>query len=129
MKSFFFALLFSIVALSLSAQNKIGIKADVGIDQLLQSYINQQQTRQIMPGYRIQVAQNSNREIVRAEKTNALSRFPQYEVYEVYESPSFKIRIGDFRTRISGYKALQDSKLVFKKAFLIEDKINVGKMR
>lgn len=113
-------------ALLFAQSNKAAITADPVIEQMLQSYLKTQQNKQTMPGFRIQIAQDSNRETARAEKTNALIKFSQYEAYETYDSPTFKIRVGDFKTRIAAYKALHDLKLIFKRAFIVEERIQIA---
>lgn len=99
------------------------------IETMLQAYTKAQQGEQTVAGFRVQIAQDSNREITRAEKGNALLKFPQYEAYESYDSPTFRIRVGDFKTRIAAYKALNDLKPTFKRAFIVEDRIQIATMQ
>jgi hypothetical protein len=109
------------------AQTQAAIKISPVVEQMLQAYNQAQQNKQTLNGFRIQIAQDNNRETARNEKANALLRFPQYEVYELYESPTFKIRVGDFKTRIAAYKAFRDLKGLFKRAFIVEDRIQLSK--
>lgn len=124
---------FCICPIALQAQTaaaKGQIQVAPIIETMLQAYTHQvQQGEQTMAGFRIQIAQDSNREATRAEKGNALLKFPQYEAYESYDSPTFKIRVGDFKTRISAYKALNDLKSTFKRAFIVEDRIQIATMQ
>lgn len=109
------------------AQPATGAKSDPTIEAMLQAYVKGQQAKQTMPGFRVQIVQDSNRETARTEKINALLKFPQYETYEVYESPTFKIRVGDFKSRIVAYRALNNLKMTFKRAFIVEDRVQVAK--
>ncbi len=77
-------------------------------------------------GYRIQVFFNSGRnareEALRI-KADFLSDFPDIPVYIVYQSPFYKVRVGDFRNK---YEALGTFKQIGRKypsAYIVKDVI------
>lgn len=47
-------------------------------------------------GYRIQVISTNSRDQALSIKTELLSRFPDQKTYTSYQSPLFKVRIGNF---------------------------------
>lgn len=47
-------------------------------------------------GYRIQVISTNSRDRALSIKTELLSRFPDHKTYTSYQSPLFKVRIGNF---------------------------------
>lgn len=57
-------------------------------------------------GYRIQVISTMDRARALAAKAKLLSMFPSQECYLSYQSPYFRVRIGNFRKR-SDAKALE----------------------
>ena len=78
-------------------------------------------------GYRIRVYYDNDHEargrseaIARAVK----GRFPQYSVYRTYESPNFKVSVGDFRTRDEALQPYTELKSIYPSAFIIKDNIN-----
>lgn len=103
----------------------LNIKNNSQTDQLFQAYINDLQNKHTTAGFRIQLIQDSNRENARKEKAAFLNKFPDIEVYETYEAPFFKIRVGDFKTRIAAYRLFQNCKPFFKKAFIVNEIINI----
>ena len=67
-------------------------------------------------GYRIEIYADNNR----AAKTEAANRkarvqarFPQYKVYQVFESPFWRVRLGDFRSRNEASEVLEELKRAF----------------
>ncbi len=79
-------------------------------------------------GYRIQIfsvsgAGSKNR----AEMTRAdfLLKFPNTNVYIVYSEPYYKVRVGNFRSKIEALQMLQYYKEVYPYAFTVIDLIEV----
>ena len=50
-------------------------------------------------GYRLQVISTNSRDQAFRIKTELLSRFPDHKTYTSYQSPLFKVRIGNFVRR------------------------------
>jgi hypothetical protein len=50
-------------------------------------------------GFRLQVANTQNREEANAVKAELLRRFPDQKSYLLYQSPNFRVRIGNFLTQ------------------------------
>ncbi|MBO4593599.1 MAG: hypothetical protein J5678_05350, partial [Bacteroidaceae bacterium] len=46
----------------------------------------------------------------------------QMQAYIVYDEPNFKVKVGDFRTRLEAYAFLQEIKDVYK-GYIIKDNI------
>jgi septal ring-binding cell division protein DamX len=63
-----------------------------------QIYVNTLALRN-MPGFRVQVISTMNRAKATAAKAKLMELFPQYKTYLSYQSPYFRVRIGDFPTR------------------------------
>lgn len=55
--------------------------------------------REGVPGYRVQICATSDEEKARAIKRKAMLRFDE-RVYMVYDTPYYKVRVGDCRTRM-----------------------------
>ncbi len=52
-----------------------------------------------MKGWRIQVLNTNNRELANKTKADLLMRFPAHKSYLMYQTPFFKVRIGNFKDR------------------------------
>ena len=79
-------------------------------------------------GYRVQIFTGSNR----AEAFKAQSKFqesyPDTRTYISYSEPNFKVKVGDFRSRLEASKMARDVKPWFPLTFIISEKINPPKL-
>jgi hypothetical protein len=77
-------------------------------------------------GYRVQIFVGSNR----TDAYNAQSKFnglyPELKTYITYSEPNFKVRAGDFRTRLEASKLMEQIRSQFTSVFIIYDKINLA---
>jgi hypothetical protein len=86
----------------LYAADTVVVKKDPRLDVLsLKQLQANQRTAMMTPnglykGYRIQVASTPRRDDAFAKRSELISRFPDQKVYMVFQSPNFKVRIGNF---------------------------------
>lgn len=77
-------------------------------------------------GFRVQIFTGSDRN----EAYNAQSKFhelyPELKTYIIYSEPNFKVRAGDFRSRLEAAKLLEQLRPQFKSVFIISEKINLS---
>jgi len=77
-------------------------------------------------GYRVQFFTGSNR----TEAYSAQSRFnelyPDYKTYIIYNDPNFKVRAGDFRTKLEATRLMEQLRGQFTSLFIISEKINLS---
>lgn len=85
--------------------------------------------KQTMPGYRIQVYFGTQRS--RANEIRALynTHYPDIPANVSYNQPNFKVRAGDFRTRLEAQKHLRDVELNFPGAFVVPDEIRLPPLK
>lgn len=75
-------------------------------------------------GYRIQVVSTTNREQAFKIKGELLARFPDQKSYALFQSPNFKVRIGNFLKKADAEKfRAQINKLYPTGVFIVEDAI------
>lgn len=84
--------------------SSIVIHKDPRIDQLVkkQIEINEESTRNArrnVPGFRIQVINTSDRNAAMAAKTKIYQLFPDLKAYLLYQSPYFRLRVGNFKDK------------------------------
>ncbi|WP_018615119.1 SPOR domain-containing protein [Segetibacter koreensis] len=80
------------------------VHKDPRFDELaaMQAEINKKSylsTSHFIPGFRIQAANTQNRDEANAVKAELLRRFPDQKSYLLYQSPNFRVRIGNFLTQ------------------------------
>jgi hypothetical protein len=78
-------------------------------------------------GYRVQIYSGSNRGAAYNAQAKFNKEFPEMRTYIVYSEPNFKVRAGDFRTRIEAERMKEQLKVWFPIMFIISEKINPPK--
>ena len=51
-------------------------------------------------------------------------RYPGVKVYRTFESPNFKVSVGDFRTKDEALRLFNELKILYPTAFIIKENIN-----
>ena len=107
------------------------IYRDPRVDSLIkkQIQINEVTTRDSrrnIPGYRIQVANSTDRNRVFAIKTKIYQSYPELKPYLIYQPPNYKLKVGNFITPEEAEPYLQKLTQDFPSGvFLVHDIIEV----
>ena len=134
MKNIFLVLLiFSIKSLIAqdSSYSSVIIHKDPRIDLLIKkeaeiNLANRKAAARTAHGYRLMVVNTNNREEALQAKTKIYTYFPEIKSYLVYQSPYFKLKAGNFRTREEAEKYQKDFSNYFPKGvFIVNDVIEV----
>ena len=86
-------------------------------------------SKQTMPGYRIQVYFGSQRSKANELRARFGSRFPDINAVVSYHQPNFKVRAGDFRTRMEAQSKLEIIEKEFPGAFVVPDEIRLPPLK
>ena len=98
------------------SHGRVEIKGDVAVAQLVQKHIELNERIRTIPGYRIQVASlsgTSSKNRAFEMKERIREAYPGVEAYVVFDEPNFKVKVGDFRTRLEAYVFLQHIRMDF----------------
>ncbi|OFY65546.1 MAG: hypothetical protein A3H98_02705 [Bacteroidetes bacterium RIFCSPLOWO2_02_FULL_36_8] len=93
------------------------------VDSLIQVRPNNEE--QVTQGYRVLVFSGSDRTEAMEKRKLASKIIPDVTTYLFYNQPYFKVKIGDFLTRIEAQQIYNLAKKDFPEALIISDKINV----
>lgn len=120
MKSWILVLFVSISLSSLAQtdSNNIVVHKDPRIDLLVKKQIEineftTRNSRRSAQGFRIQVISTNNRTKALEAKTKIYQRFPELKTYLMYQSPFFKLKVGNFLDRQDAENFLQDIMQLF----------------
>lgn len=123
-------LLLTFTTLSLSlcalAQGRITVVGDVAVNQMVERHVELNSKVGTIPGYRVQIASFSgtnSKASAFALRDRFVADYPETQAYIVFDEPNFKVKVGDFRTRLEAYAFLQEIK-EFYKGYIIKDNIN-----
>lgn len=134
MKRFFLLLVSSFFILNSYSQSdslKIfsadsGLVQDKRVNQLvLKHVLINEAKRGTMKGYRVQIHFGPEKAKALDVKSKFTSQYKDVSAYLDYQQPYFKIRVGDFRTKLEAYKLLQEISGDFPGAFIVSDDIEL----
>ena len=113
-------------------EGNVVIIQDPGIDTILQRHVQMNEALLLntdnyaIDGYRIQIFEESgNKSSTRAREVMSefSSKYPDMPTYLTWQAPNFKVRVGDFRTRMEAEGFLKKIKRNYPIAWVIRDKI------
>jgi hypothetical protein len=70
-------------------------------------------------GYRILVVNTNDRKKAMDVKSTLMREFPEHKTYLIYQSPYFKIQIGNFRERAAANTLLNQVKRIYSTGLLV----------
>ena len=109
----------------------IVVQKDPRIDQLVKKQIEinevtTRESRRFVQGFRIQVMNSPDRSKVEAAKVKVYEQFPDWKPYLLYQSPNYKLRVGNFKTQDEAQDALKQlSKFFPASLYIIPDVIEL----
>ena len=124
-------LAFSFTQARSQSEAAVIVHKDPRIDLLVnkQIEINEVTTRNARrsaAGFRILVISSNNRNKVTEAKTTVYKQFPELKSYMMYQSPFFRLKVGNFRERIEAEEYLALIQKIFPKgAYIVPDTIEV----
>jgi hypothetical protein len=126
MKHSIFFLLFFFIFANAYSQNIVSYNLEKGINQLEQQYIDAWKKIKKIDGYRIQITSfsgvNSKSSIENVAELFK-RKFLNIPFDISYFEPNFRLRAGNYPTKLEAYKALKEMILSFPGAFVLKDQI------
>ena len=107
------------------------VKQNHKIEHLLHLHRNAMADQRGIPGYRVHLYMDSgNRARLNTQHEQAAFEelYPEQRSYIVYEEPYFKLRAGDFRTRLDARRFLEKIRRNYPAAYIVVDRINYPEM-
>jgi hypothetical protein len=122
----------SVIGFSQSDTTGVVVRKDPRIDMLIkkQTEINEVATRNARStatGFRIQVISTNNRAKALEAKTKVYQQFPELKAYLLYQSPNYRLRVGNFKDRMEAETYLESIKSIFPTGiYIVNDRIEVN---
>jgi len=137
MKQLLATILFILLAASTSAQQgQVVIHQDPLVDTLLAKYavvtdrLMENPDHKAIPGYRIQIFFDSglnSSDRAREARKEFERLFQDIPAYITWKAPNYRVRVGDFRSRLEAEKTLKRIMTDYPNAWVIKDEINFPK--
>jgi len=116
---------------SIRELKNIKIIQDEKVSVLVSKHIRINQNRDGIPGFRIQIFFDSGTN----SKTHAQgifdgfrAKYPDVTAYLTFKAPNYKVRVGDFRTRLDAQRFLNEIITEYPNAWIIPEQINLPKV-
>jgi hypothetical protein len=107
------------------------VEKDPRIEQLVRKQIEineatTRESRRYVQGFRIQVINSPDRTKVVAAKAKVYEQFPDWKSYLLYQSPNYKLRVGNFKTQEEAQDAMKQLSRLFPAGlYVIQDVIEL----
>jgi hypothetical protein len=130
----FFLWMVSMVASGYSQEKTkgdISIIRDDRVDLLVSKHIQINQNKKGIEGFRIQIffdSGNNSKTNAEAIYTGFTTKYPEIPTYLSFKAPNYKVRVGDFRTRLDAQRFLNEIIGEYPGAWIIEDIVNLPKV-
>jgi hypothetical protein len=105
--------------------SSIVLTRDVRIDELITRQKDHNTLRQTIEGYRVQIYFGSVRQKASDIKQDFSSKHTDVSSYLTYLAPNFKVRVGDFRTRLEAQGFLKSIEGQYPTSFIVQDEIKM----
>ena len=124
-----FFILTCLLSISCAAQNGVLIlNQDARIDTLIMKQRQIHAADSTIDGFRVQIFMELGNDALRhadSVKEVFLNKYPDVPIYLVFGQPYYRLRIGDFRTRLEAEHLYQRIKKEYKNAFVTADRIEL----
>jgi len=101
---------------------------DSRVDALVMKHIRINQHFQTINGFRVQLfsdSGNNSKNKAQAVYDAFVLKYPETGAYLSFKSPNYKVRIGDFRTRLDAQRFLIELTVDYPNAFIVEEPIHL----
>ena len=119
-------IILSLFSLASVAQNdNVSYHVDRKVTELTDLYKAYNKSNDLTDGYRIQVSFSNDRQEAYNNKSKLYKELPDDKCYVEYEEPYYKLRVGDYATRMEAYDKLRDILSKFPGAFVVRAKVRI----
>ena len=118
------------IALSQKVENLSYVNRDPRIDRLIEKHRQYNQANPGVDGFRVQVFFDSGNNSKRAAQTareKFMEGYPEVGAYLTFNSPYYRVRVGDFRTKLEAEGFLFQLATTYPNAFTVPDRIRIEK--
>jgi len=105
--------------------SSIVLSRDARIDELIVKQKDHNTLNQTIEGYRVQIYFGSVRQKASDIKQDFNGKHADISSYLTYLAPNFKVRVGDFRTRLEAQGFLKSIEGQYPTSFIVQDEIKL----
>ena len=113
-----------------TGKGEITLVQDEKVDLLVSKHVRINQNKEGIDGFRIQIffdSGNNSKTKAQSIHEGFKAKYPEVRAYLSFKSPNYKVRVGDFRTRLDAQRFLNEIIDQYPNAWIIADIINLPK--
>jgi len=107
----------------------IVLTRDSRVDELIAKQKDNNTLKQTMPGYRVQIYFGGVRQKAVEVKLDFSGKHASIASYLLYSAPNFKVRVGDFPTRLEAQGFLKSIDGQYPTSFIVQDEIKLPPLK
>ena len=107
-----------------STRFKTAVIQDDRIDKLDKTYTSLYE----LEGYRIQIYSGNKKQPARQIRLKFSQLYRDVKAHESYQQPYFKVRVGDFRTKLEALKFQKEIQRHFPNCYIVKDQIEIEEL-
>jgi hypothetical protein len=119
----------TVVELNFNTANKgtVRIIKDERLDQITEFIGRKSESIEgsVIDGYRIQIFFAESRSVAQSQKAGFINSFNEHKAYIDYLAPNYRIRVGNFRTKLQAEKFKQKLISTYPTSIVLEEKIEL----
>lgn len=106
------------------SESSVILRVDPSVQKLQRRYLQQQKSDPGMAGYRVQIY-NGRKKECQDVRARFLQFYPSVPAYLRYESPEYRVQVGDFRTALEAERFLRKMNQNFRGCFLLKTRVSL----
>lgn len=113
------------------SEGKLRIIQDSKVDTLITHYIKYNESYPGIEGWRIEIffeAGNYSKKMAMEVKSEFVQKYPEIPSYLIFQQPYYKVRVGDFRSKMEAEELLRSIESDYPQAFVVVDEINFPRL-
>jgi hypothetical protein len=113
------------------SEGKLRIIQDARVDTLITHYTKYNETYPGIEGWRIEIffeAGNYSKKLAMEAKAEFVQKHPEVPSYLIFQQPYYKVRVGDFRSKMEAEELLRSIESDYPQAFVVVDEINFPRL-
>jgi hypothetical protein len=80
-------------------------------------------------GFRVQIYNGNDRAVAQQRKVDFIRRYPNIRSYMSYIAPSYRVKVGDFKSRAEAYKLYQQISSFYTPCMVVPDIVEINTLR
>lgn len=124
----FFSL--SSFAFSQKVEDNPNVEQDSRVNRLIEKHRQYNQANPGVDGFRVQIffdSGNNSKKAAQVSREKFMELYPEVAAYLTFKAPYYRVRVGDFRTKLEAEGFLFQLAVAYPNAFTVPDRVQIEK--